>query len=80
MSPRSSPGKVQWFKEKYRQYDVLIMDDVQFLAKMEKQKKSSFHLFNFLHDGNKQLVFSSDQHPNMIQNLEDRLKSRLTRV
>lgn len=70
-------GKAQWFKEKYRQYDVLIMDDVQFLAKMEKTKEEFFHLFNYLHDGNKQLVFSSDQHPNMIQNLEDRLKSRL---
>lgn len=70
-------GKVQWFKEKYRQYDVLIMDDVQFLAKMEKTKEEFFHLFNFLHDNNKQLVFSSDQHPNMIQNLEDRIKSRL---
>jgi chromosomal replication initiator protein len=69
-------GKVQYFKEKYRQYDVLIMDDVQFLAKMEKTKEEFFHLFNYLHDGNKQLVFTSDQHPNMIQNLEDRLKSR----
>jgi chromosomal replication initiator protein len=69
-------GKVQWFKEKYRQYDLLIMDDIQFLAKMEKTKEEFFHLFNYLHDGNKQLVFSSDQHPNMIPNLEDRLKSR----
>ena len=69
-------GKVQGFKEKYRQYDLLIMDDVQFLAKMEKIKEEFFHLFNYLHDGNKQLVFTSDQHPNVIQNLEDRLKSR----
>ncbi len=69
-------GKVQNFKEKYRQYDLLIMDDVQFLAKMEKIKEEFFHLFNYLHDGNKQLVFTSDQHPNMIPNLEDRLKSR----
>ena len=69
-------GKVQSFKEKYRQYDLLIMDDVQFLAKMEKTKEEFFHLFNYLHDGNKQLVFTSDQHPNIIQNLEDRLKSR----
>ncbi|MBP9711261.1 MAG: chromosomal replication initiator protein DnaA [Candidatus Pacebacteria bacterium] len=69
-------NKVQYFKEKYRQYDLLIMDDIQFLAKMEKTKEEFFHLFNYLHDGNKQLVFTSDQHPNMIQNLEDRLKSR----
>lgn len=71
-------GKIQSFKEKYRQYDLLIMDDVQFLAKMEKTKEEFFHLFNYLHDGNKQLVFSSDQHPNVIQNLEDRLKSRFS--
>ncbi len=70
-------GKIQNFKEKYRSYDLLIMDDIQFLAKMEKTKEEFFHLFNYLHDGNKQLVFSSDQHPNMIQGLEDRLKSRL---
>lgn len=69
-------GKVQNFKEKYRSYDLLIMDDIQFLAKMEKIKEEFFHLFNFLHDGNKQLVFSSDQHPNLIVGLEDRLKSR----
>jgi chromosomal replication initiator protein len=69
-------GKVQNFKEKYRSYDLLIMDDIQFLAKMEKIKEEFFHLFNFLHDSNKQLVFSSDQHPNLIQGLEDRLKSR----
>lgn len=69
-------GKVQGFKEKYRQYDLLIMDDVQFLAGRDKIKEEFFHLFNFLHDGNKQLVFTSDQHPNVIQGLEDRLKSR----
>lgn len=70
-------GKIQNFKEKYRSYDLLIMDDIQFLAKMEKTKEEFFHLFNYLHDGNKQLVFSSDQHPNLITGLEDRLKSRL---
>jgi chromosomal replication initiator protein len=70
-------GKVQNFKEKYRSYDLLIMDDIQFLAKMEKIKEEFFHLFNYLHDSNKQLVFSSDQHPNLITGLEDRLKSRL---
>jgi chromosomal replication initiator protein len=69
-------GKVQSFKEKYRQYDLLVMDDVQFLAGRDKIKEEFFHLFNYLHDSNKQLVFSSDQHPNVIQNLEDRLKSR----
>ncbi len=71
-------GKVHNFKEKYRQYDLLIMDDIQFLSTREKTKEEFFHLFNYLHDSNKQLVFSSDQHPNMIQNLEDRLRSRFS--
>lgn len=70
--------KVQNFKEKYRQYDLLIMDDVQFLAGRDKIKEEFFHLFNYLHNNNKQLVFSSDQHPNIIQGLEDRLKSRFS--
>lgn len=63
-------------KEKYRQYDVLIMDDIQFMAGKEKSQEELFHLFNALYDNNKQIVFSSDKHPNHIQNLEDRLKSR----
>lgn len=70
-------GKLQGFKERYRQYDLLIMDDVQFLAGRDKIKEEFFHLFNYLHDTNRQLIFTSDQHPNVIQNLEDRLKSRL---
>jgi chromosomal replication initiator protein len=69
-------SKVQSFKEKYRQYDLLVMDDVQFLAGREKIKEEFFHLFNHLYNSNKQLVFTSDQHPNVIQNLEDRLRSR----
>lgn len=68
--------KVNAFKEKYRKYDLLIMDDIQFLSKKEKTQEELFHLFNILYDNNKQIVFSSDQHPNLIQNLEDRLKSR----
>ncbi|MDB5224688.1 MAG: dnaA [Candidatus Adlerbacteria bacterium] len=71
-------NKIQAFKERYRQYDLLIMDDVQFLAGRDKIKEEFFHLFNFLHDSNKQLVFTSDQHPNVIQNLEERIKSRLS--
>lgn len=69
-------NKVNSFKEKYRQYDLLIMDDIQFLSRKEKTQEELFHLFNTLYDNNKQIVFSSDQHPNLIQNLEERLKSR----
>jgi chromosomal replication initiator protein len=69
-------NKVNDFKEKYRKYDVFIMDDIQFLSGKEKTQEELFHLFNTLYDNNKQIVFSSDRHPNYINNLEDRLKSR----
>lgn len=66
------------FKEKYRQYDILIMDDIQFLSGKEKIQEELFHLFNELYEHNKQIVFSSDKHPNFIPNLEERLKSRFS--
>lgn len=69
-------NKMTAFKDKYRKYDVLIMDDIQFLSKMEKTQEELFHLFNTLYDNNKQIVFSSDVHPNFIPGLEERLKSR----
>ncbi len=64
------------FKERYRKYDVLIMDDVQFLSNKEKTQEELFHLFNEIFDRNGQIIFSSDRHPNYIQSLADRLKSR----
>ena len=69
-------GKINNFKEKYRAYDILIMDDIQFLAGKEKSQEELFHLFNYLHNNNKQIIFSSDKHPHFIPNLEERLKSR----
>jgi chromosomal replication initiator protein len=69
-------NKVNSFKEKYRKYDVLIMDDIQFLSNKEKTQEELFHLFNTLYDNNRQIIFSSDKHPNFITNLEERLKSR----
>jgi len=69
-------NKMNQFKEKYRNFDVLIMDDIQFLSNKEKTQEELFHLFNVLYESNKQIVFSSDQHPNFIPGLEDRLKSR----
>jgi chromosomal replication initiator protein len=64
------------FKEKYRKYDVFIMDDIQFISKMDKTQEELFHLFNTLYENNKQIIFSSDKHPNFIQGLEERLQSR----
>jgi len=69
-------GSANNFKDKYRQYDILIMDDVQFLANKEKTQEELFHLFNAMHDNNKQIVFSSDIHPALMSNMEDRLRSR----
>jgi chromosomal replication initiator protein len=71
-------NKVNNFKEKYRKYDVLIMDDIQFFSQKEKTQEELFHLFNYYYDDNKQIIFSSDKHPNYIQNLEERLKSRFS--
>ncbi len=71
-------GTMNAFKEKYRQYDVLIMDDIQFFSQKERTQEELFHLFNALYENNKQIVFSSDKHPNYIQNLEERLKSRFS--
>ncbi|MFA7252389.1 MAG: chromosomal replication initiator protein DnaA [Candidatus Paceibacterota bacterium] len=72
-----SVGSANLFKEKYRKYDVLIVDDIQFFAGKQKTEEEFFHLFNSFYDNNKQIIFSSDKHPNFIQGLEDRLKSRL---
>ena len=69
-------SRISQFKEKYRQVDCLIMDDIQFFSGKEKSQEELFHLFNDLYAHNKQIIFSSDKHPNYIQNLEERLKSR----
>lgn len=66
------------FKEKYRNFDTLIMDDIQFLSNKEKTQEELFHVFNALYDSNKQIIFSSDVHPNFIPGLESRLKSRFS--
>ncbi|MBI3633905.1 MAG: chromosomal replication initiator protein DnaA [Candidatus Vogelbacteria bacterium] len=69
-------NSIHLFKEKYKKYDLLIMDDVQFFSQKEKFQEELFHLFNSLYENNKQVVFSSDKPPRQISNLEDRLRSR----
>lgn len=71
-------NKANSFKEKYRKYDLLIIDDIQFIGKMEKIQEELFHTFNTFHENNKQIIFSSDKHPNYIPELADRLKSRFS--
>jgi chromosomal replication initiator protein len=70
-------GTANRFKDKYRQYDLLIMDDVQFLSKKDKTQEELFHLFNALYDTNKQIIFSSDRSPASIPDIAERLKGRL---
>jgi chromosomal replication initiator protein len=71
-------NQVQQFKDRYRKYDVVIMDDIQFFADKQKFQEELFHFFNTFHDTGRQLIFSSDQHPNVIPGLEDRLKGRFS--
>ncbi len=65
------------FDAYYRKTDVLLLDDVHFLSSKEKTQEEFFYTFNTLLDNNKILVFTSDQYPKKINNLEDRIKSRL---
>ncbi|MGB3922014.1 MAG: chromosomal replication initiator protein DnaA [Minisyncoccia bacterium] len=71
-------NKIAIFKDKYRKYDVFIVDDIQFFSDKQKLQEEIFHLFNALYDSNKQIIFSSDKHPYFITGLEERLKSRLS--
>jgi chromosomal replication initiator protein len=71
-----SEGKVEEFKNKYRKADVLIIDDIQFLAGKEKTQEIFFHTFNSLYEKNKQIILSSDRPPKAIATLEERLRSR----
>lgn len=69
-------NKVHLFKEKYRKYDLLIIDDIQFISGKDKTEEELFHLFNSYHDNNKQIIFSSDKPPRAIIGLEERLRTR----
>jgi chromosomal replication initiator protein len=63
-------------KNKYRKVDVLIIDDIQFIAGKEKTQEEFFHTFNTLYENNKQIIISSDRSPYLLSTLEERLRSR----
>lgn len=80
MNKRDESGSnfnyVEFFKNKYRNIDVLIIDDIQYLGGATETQKEFFHTFNTLYEGNKQIIISSDSSPDDLKKLEDRLKTR----
>ncbi|HTB70557.1 MAG TPA: chromosomal replication initiator protein DnaA [Solirubrobacteraceae bacterium] len=71
-------GSTESFKARFRDVDVLLLDDVQFLERKTKTEEEFFHTFNTLHDGGRQIVLTSDRRPRDLQALEDRLRERFS--
>lgn len=76
MSMKKNSAESNQFREKYRSCDVLMVDDVQFLAKREQTQEALFHIFNDLYQANKQIILTSDRSPKELVTLEERLRTR----
>src|SRR5690349_9565557 len=69
-------GALDQMRHRYRNLDLLLVDDIQFLSASEATQEEFFHIFNLLHQNGKQIVMTSDRPPKMLTTLEDRLRSR----
>lgn len=76
ISKAKDNNSVKMFREKYRNVDVLMLDDIQFIANKDSTQEALFHAFNDLHQTKRQVIFTSDRHPKDLRNIEERLKSR----
>ena len=78
LKANNKDNAIKYFRGKYRNVDVLMVDDIQFIAGKKETQEEFFHTFNDLYQNSKQIILSSDKHPRNMETLEERLRSRFT--